>query len=109
MLHAGFIVKDRAAKTASTRPPRLRIDWHGGFKDADTTGGKSVQGTDWIESAQHFVQRHHNEPRVQNHFSSPSTKSKSTAARLRTHGLKITDSPKSAATANGPSTSTIQT
>src|SRR6266576_3834792 len=52
MLHAGFIVKDRAAEDRFYRDLLgFRMYWHGGFKDAgdDWWEIQVPDGTDWIE------------------------------------------------------------
>ena len=52
MLHAGFIVKDRAAEDRFYRDLLgFRMYWHGGFKDADNDWWEIQvpDGTDWIE------------------------------------------------------------
>ena len=97
MLHAGFIVKDRAAEDRFYRDLLgFRMYWHGGFKDADNDWWEIQvpEGTDWIEYMLNISSNaNHNERGVQNHFSLAVDKIQSTAARLRTHGLKITDQP----------------
>jgi len=52
MLHAGFIVKDRAAEDRFYRDLLgFRIYWHGGFKDTgdDWWEIQVPDGTNWIE------------------------------------------------------------
>jgi catechol 2,3-dioxygenase-like lactoylglutathione lyase family enzyme len=97
MLHAGFIVKDRAAEDRFYREILgFRMYWHGGFKDAgnDWWEIQVPEGTDWIEYMLNIPSNaDHNERGVQNHFSLAVDKMQSAAARLRTHGLKTTDQP----------------
>jgi catechol 2,3-dioxygenase-like lactoylglutathione lyase family enzyme len=97
MLHAGFIVKDRAAEDRFYRDLLgFRLYWHGGFKDADNDWWEIQvpEGTDWIEYMLNIPSNaDHNERGVQNHFSLAVDKIQSAAARLRTHGLKTTDQP----------------
>ena len=106
MVHAGFIVKDRAAED------RFYMDllgfhmyWHGGFKDVDRSAVASEKdndwweiqvpdGTDWIEYMLNIPSNaDHNERGIQNHFSFAVEHIKPGVALLRTHGLKTTDEP----------------
>jgi catechol 2,3-dioxygenase-like lactoylglutathione lyase family enzyme len=97
MLHAGFIVKDRAAEDRFYRDLLgFRMYWHGGFKEADNDWWEIQvpEGTDWIEYMLNIPSNaDHNERGVQNHFSLAVDKIQSAAARLRTHGLKSTEQP----------------
>jgi catechol 2,3-dioxygenase-like lactoylglutathione lyase family enzyme len=97
MLHAGFIVKDRAAEDSFYRDLLgFRMYWHGGFKDADNDWWEMQvpEGTDWIEYMLNIPPHaDHNERGVQNHFSLAVDKIQSCNARLRTHGLKTDDQP----------------
>jgi len=97
MLHAGFIVKDRAAEDRFYRDLLgFHMYWHGGFKDADNDWWEIQvpEGTDWIEYMLNIPSNaDHNERGVQNHFSLAVDKIQSAAARLRTHGLKTADQP----------------
>ncbi len=97
MIHAGFIVKDRAAED------RFYIDllgfrmyWHGGFKEVDNDWWeiRVPEGTDWIEYMLNIPSNANKQERgVQNHFSLAVEKIQSAAVRLRTHGLKTDDQP----------------
>jgi len=97
MIHAGFIVQDRAVEDAFYRDLLgFRMYWHGGFKDADNDWWEIQvpDGSDWIEYMLNISPRADKQERgVQNHFSFAVDKIQSAAARLRTHGLKSTDNP----------------
>src|SRR5436305_6419950 len=73
MLHAGFIVKDRAAEDRFYRDLLgFRMYWHGGFKDAgdDWWEIQVPDGTDWIEYMLNIPPKaDHGERGSQNHFS----------------------------------------
>jgi catechol 2,3-dioxygenase-like lactoylglutathione lyase family enzyme len=97
MIHAGFIVKDRAAEDRFYMDLLgFRMYWHGGFKDADNDWWEIQvpDGTDWIEYMLN-IPANANKPErgVQNHFSVAVDKIQSAAAPLRTHGLKTEDQP----------------
>ena len=97
MVHAGFIVKDRAVEDHFYRDLLgFRMYWHGGFKDADDDWWEIQvpDGTDWIEYMLNISPAADKQERgVQNHFSFAVDKIKPAAARLRNHGLKSTDEP----------------
>jgi catechol 2,3-dioxygenase-like lactoylglutathione lyase family enzyme len=97
MVHAGFIVKDRAVEDRFYRDLLgFRMYWHGGFKDADDDWWEIQvpDGTDWIEYMLNISPTADKQERgVQNHFSFAVDKIKFAAARLRNHGLKSTDQP----------------
>jgi catechol 2,3-dioxygenase-like lactoylglutathione lyase family enzyme len=97
MIHAGFIVKDRAAEDRFYRDLLgFRMYWHGGFKDADNDWWEIQvpDGTDWIEYMLNIPANANKQERgVQNHFSLAVDKIQSAAVRLRTHGLKTGDQP----------------
>jgi len=97
ILHAGFIVKDRAAEDRFYRDLLgFRMYWHGGFKDADNDWWEMQvpDGTDWIEYMLNISPTADKQERgVQNHFSLAVEQIKSAAARLREHGLKTTGEP----------------
>ena len=105
MIHAGFIVKDRAVEDRFYRDLLgFRMYWHGGFKDADNDWWEIQvpDGTDWIEymltpkSAAYKIIFLSSSRKLKPQWPS----SKPTVSRPPTP-------PKSAATANGRSTSTI--
>jgi catechol 2,3-dioxygenase-like lactoylglutathione lyase family enzyme len=97
MVHAGFIVKDRAVEDGFYRDLLgFRMYWHGGFKDADNDWWEIQvpDGTDWIEYMLNISPSADKQERgVQNHFSFAVERIKPTVARLRNHGLKSTDKP----------------
>lgn len=97
MVHAGFIVKDRAAEDRFYMDLLgFRMYWHGGFKDADNDWWEIQvpDGTDWIEYMLNISPTAGKQERgVQNHFSFAVEQIKPTVARLRMHGLKSTDEP----------------
>jgi len=97
MIHAGFIVKDRAAEDRFYMDLLgFRMYWHGGFKDADNNWWEIQvpDGTDWIEYMLNIPSNANKQERgVQNHFSLAVDKIQSAAALLRTHGLKTDDQP----------------
>jgi catechol 2,3-dioxygenase-like lactoylglutathione lyase family enzyme len=97
MVHAGFIVKDRAVEDRFYRDLLgFRMYWHGGFKDADNDWWEIQvpEGNDWIEYMLNISPyADHNERGIQNHFSFAVEQIKPTATRLRMHGLKSTGQP----------------
>lgn len=97
MVHAGFIVKDRAAEDHFYMDVLgFRMYWHGGFKDADNDWWEIQvpDGTDWIEYMLNIPPNaDHNERGIQNHFSFAVQQIKPAVARLRANGLKTTDEP----------------
>jgi catechol 2,3-dioxygenase-like lactoylglutathione lyase family enzyme len=97
MIHAGFIVKDRAAEDRFYMDLLgFRMYWHGGFKDADNDWWEIQvpDGTDWIEYMLNIpANADHNERGIQNHFSFAVEQIKPAVAHLRTHGLKSSDEP----------------
>ncbi len=97
MLHAGFIVKDRAAEDRFYRDLLgFRMYWHGGFKDAgdDWWEIQVPDGTDWIEYMLNIPSNaDHKERGIQNHFSFAVEQIKPAVALLRAHGLKTTAEP----------------
>jgi catechol 2,3-dioxygenase-like lactoylglutathione lyase family enzyme len=97
MVHAGFIVKDRAAEDHFYMDLLgFRMYWHGGFKDADNDWWEIQvpDGTDWIEYMLNIPSNaDHSERGIQNHFSFAVQQIKPAVARLRANGLKTTDEP----------------
>jgi catechol 2,3-dioxygenase-like lactoylglutathione lyase family enzyme len=106
LVHAGFIVKNRAVEDHFYRDILgFRMYWHGGFKDVDRSAVASEKdndwweiqvpdGSDWVEFMLNIpANADHNERGIQNHFSFAVEQIKPTAALLRTHGLKSTDEP----------------
>ncbi|HVO58858.1 MAG TPA: VOC family protein [Dongiaceae bacterium] len=92
LLHAGFIVKDRAALDRFYRDLLgFRMYWHGGFKDQDVDWEELQvpDGSDWIEYMLNIPENADQKERgVQNHFSLGVAKIQSTFERLKVHGLK---------------------
>jgi catechol 2,3-dioxygenase-like lactoylglutathione lyase family enzyme len=97
MVHAGFIVKDRATEDHFyVDLLGFRMYWHGGFKDADNDWWEIQvpEGTDWIEYMLNIPSNaNHDERGIQNHFSFAVEQIKPAVARLRVNGLKTTDEP----------------
>jgi catechol 2,3-dioxygenase-like lactoylglutathione lyase family enzyme len=97
MVHAGFIVNDRAAADHFYMDVLgFRMYWHGGFKDADNDWWEIQvpDGSDWIEYMLNIAPNaNHNERGIQNHFSFAVEKINPAATRLRMNGLKSTDEP----------------
>ena len=95
LLHAGFIVKDSAVEDRFYRDLLgFRMYWHGGFKDNDVDWEELQvpDGSDWIEYMLNIPGNADRRDRgVQNHFSLGVANMKSAFARLRVHGLKVTD------------------
>lgn len=97
MLHAGFIVKDRAAEDRFYRDLLgFRMYWHGGFKDA-TDDWWEIQvpdGSDWIEYILNIPANADAKERgVQNHFSLGVEKIQAAATLLRQSGVQKFDGP----------------
>jgi catechol 2,3-dioxygenase-like lactoylglutathione lyase family enzyme len=97
ILHAGFIVKDRAAEDRFYKDLLgFRMYWHGGFKDADDDWWEIQvpDGTDWIEYMLNIPAKAAAKERgVQNHFSLGVEKIQSAASQLQKSGLQKLDGP----------------
>jgi catechol 2,3-dioxygenase-like lactoylglutathione lyase family enzyme len=97
MLHAGFIVKDRAAEDHFYRDLLgFRMYWHGGFKDTgdDWWEIQVPDGPDWIEYMLNIPANADAKERgVQNHFSLGVEKIQSAASQLRQNGVEKFDGP----------------
>jgi catechol 2,3-dioxygenase-like lactoylglutathione lyase family enzyme len=97
LIHAGFIVKDRATEDRFYMDLLgFRMYWHGGFKDEDNDWVEIQvpDGTDWLEYMLNIAATaDHKERGVQNHFSLAVQEVKPALARLKTHGLKEADGP----------------
>ena len=97
LIHAGFIVRDRAAEDHFYRDLLgFRLYWHGGFKDSDTDWWEIQvpEGTDWIEYMLNISEyAKHDERGIQNHFSLAVEKIRTGEARLRANGLTSQDHP----------------
>ena len=97
MIHAGFIVKDRAVEDRFYRDLLgFRMYWHGGFKDADNDWWEIQvpDGTDWIEYMLNIpANANARERGIQNHFSLVVPEIKAAVAKLKADGLQTTDAP----------------
>ena len=97
MLHAGFIVNDRASEDRFYRDLLgFRMYWHGGFKDADNDWWELQipDGSDWIEYMLNIPGNADARERgVQNHFSLGVEKIQSAASQLRQSGVEKFDGP----------------
>ncbi|MGC1619816.1 MAG: VOC family protein [Candidatus Acidiferrum sp.] len=97
MLHAGFVVRDRAKEDKFYRDILdFNLYWYGGFKDQDTDWYEIQvpDGDNWIEYMLNIpANADHKELGVQNHFSLGVTDAKTAAAQLRKNGLQQFDGP----------------
>jgi catechol 2,3-dioxygenase-like lactoylglutathione lyase family enzyme len=97
LIHAGFIVKDRATEDHFYKDLLgFRLYWHGGFKDAgdDWWEIQVPDGTDWIEYMLNAPAAADAKERgIQNHFSLVVEQIKPAVARLRDHGLNTPGKP----------------
>jgi len=97
LIHAGFVVKDRAAENRFyVDLLGFRLYWYGGFKDdgVDWYELQVPDGPDWIEYMLNIpANADHKELGVQNHFSFGVKNVHDAAAQLRTNGLKAFDGP----------------
>ena len=93
LLHAGFIVRDRALEDRFYRGLLgFRMYWQGGFKDQDLDWEELQvpDGSEWIEYMLNIPANADGKERgIQNHFSLGVLEVKSTFARLKAHGLKV--------------------
>jgi catechol 2,3-dioxygenase-like lactoylglutathione lyase family enzyme len=97
IIHAGFIVRDRAATEHFYRDILgFRPYWHGGMKD-DQTDWVSMQvpdGTDWLEFMVNVSSDADQRLRgIMNHIAIGVTDIHATEQRLRDTGLKLTEEP----------------
>jgi len=96
LIHAGFIVRDRAAEDRFYKDILgFRVYWHGGMKDGQTDWAamQVPDGTDWLEymlnvEANPGLQ----ETGVMNHISLGVASMKDTQAKMEAHGWKPHDS-----------------
>jgi catechol 2,3-dioxygenase-like lactoylglutathione lyase family enzyme len=98
MLHAGFIVKDRAAEDRFYKDVLgFHVYWHGGRKD-DETNWVDMQvpdGTDWIEYMLNVpANADHHTLGVMNHIALGVTDIHAAEAQLRTNGWSGNEQPK---------------
>jgi catechol 2,3-dioxygenase-like lactoylglutathione lyase family enzyme len=92
LLHAGFVVRDRAAQDRFYRELLgFRMYWHGGMKDSDTdwVGLQVPEGEEWIEYMLNVASDASREERgVMNHFALGVASMKPAVAGLFARGLK---------------------
>ena len=97
LIHAGFVVKDRAAENQFyVDLLGFRLYWYGGFKDdgIDWYELQVPDGPDWIEYMLNIAaDADHKELGIQNHFSFGVKDVHAAAAQLRERGLKTFDGP----------------
>jgi catechol 2,3-dioxygenase-like lactoylglutathione lyase family enzyme len=97
LIHAGFVVKDRAAENRFyVDLLGFRLYWYGGFKDdgVDWYELQVPDGPDWLEYMLNIpVDADHKELGVQNHFSFGVKNVHDAAAQLRSNGLQTFDGP----------------
>jgi catechol 2,3-dioxygenase-like lactoylglutathione lyase family enzyme len=97
ILHAGFIVRDRAREDQFYRDILdFGLYWYGGFKDQDTDWYEIQvpDGNGWIEYMLNIpANADHKEIGVQNHFSLGVKDVQVAAAQLHKNGLKSFDGP----------------
>lgn len=97
LIHAGFVVKDRAVENRFyVDLLGFRLYWYGGFKDdgVDWYELQVPDGPDWIEYMLNIpADADHKELGVQNHFSFGVKNVHDAAARLRSNGLHTFDGP----------------
>jgi catechol 2,3-dioxygenase-like lactoylglutathione lyase family enzyme len=97
MIHAGYVVKDRAAEDKFYRDVLgFRTYWYGGFKDNDIDWYELQvpDGGDWIEYMLNIpANADHKEMGVQNHFSLGVKDANVAAEQLKKRGWKKFDGP----------------
>jgi catechol 2,3-dioxygenase-like lactoylglutathione lyase family enzyme len=97
LIHAGFVVKDRAAENRFyVDLLGFRLYWYGGFKDdgVDWYELQVPDGPDWIEYMLNIpTNADHKELGVQNHFSFGAKNVHDAAAQLHLNGLQTFDGP----------------
>jgi catechol 2,3-dioxygenase-like lactoylglutathione lyase family enzyme len=95
LIHAGFIVRDRAAEDHFYKDILgFRLYWHGGMKDGDTDWAamQVPDGTDWLEYMLNIEQHPDlQETGVMNHISLGVRDMKQAQAKLESHGWKPHD------------------
>lgn len=98
MIHAGFIVKDRAAMDKFYRDILgFHLYWQGGMKDGETSwvSMQVPDGTDWIEFMLHIDPNADQHLRgVMNHIALGVPSVKAAAIQLEKSGVKPTEQPK---------------
>jgi catechol 2,3-dioxygenase-like lactoylglutathione lyase family enzyme len=98
IIHAGFVVRDRAAEDAFYKDTLgFRLYWHGGMKDDETSwvAMEVPNGTTWLEYMLNISPTaDHHTLGVMNHISLGVTDIKAADARLIKNGWKPTEEPK---------------
>jgi catechol 2,3-dioxygenase-like lactoylglutathione lyase family enzyme len=98
IIHAGFVVKDRAAEDAFYKDILgFRLYWHGGMKDDETSwvAMEVPNGTTWLEYMLNISPTaDHHTLGVMNHISLGVVDIKAADARLIKNGWKPTEEPK---------------
>ena len=98
LIHAGFVVKDRASEDRFYKDILgFRLYWHGGMKEGETNwvAMQVPDGTDWIEYMLHIpADAYKKELGVMNHISLGVVSIKETDERLKKADVKYTDTPK---------------
>lgn len=98
MIHAGFIVKDRAAMDKFYRDILgFHLYWQGGMKDGETNwvSMQVPDGTDWIEYMLNVDPKADQRLRgVMNHIALGVPSVKEAAIQLEKNGVKLTEQPK---------------
>lgn len=97
LIHAGFVVKDRAAENRFyVDLLGFRLYWYGGFKDdgVDWYELQVPDGPDWIEYMLNIpADADHKELGVQNHFSFGVKNVHEAASQIHANGLQTFDGP----------------
>jgi|SRR5450755_1881653 catechol 2,3-dioxygenase-like lactoylglutathione lyase family enzyme len=98
IIHAGFVVRDRAAEDSFYKDILgFRLYWHGGMKDDETSwvAMEVPNGTTWLEYMLNISPTaDHHTFGVMNHISLGVTDLKAADARLIQNGWKPTEEPK---------------
>ncbi len=98
IIHAGFVVRDRAAEDAFYKDILgFRLYWHGGMKDDETSwvAMEVPNGTNWLEYMLNISPTaNHHTLGVMNHISLGVVDIKAADARLIKNGWKPTEDPK---------------
>jgi catechol 2,3-dioxygenase-like lactoylglutathione lyase family enzyme len=98
IIHAGFVVRDRAAEDAFYKDILgFRLYWHGGMKDDETSwvAMEVPNGTTWLEYMLNISPAaDHHTLGVMNHISLGVVDIKAADARLIKNGWKPTEEPK---------------
>jgi catechol 2,3-dioxygenase-like lactoylglutathione lyase family enzyme len=98
LIHAGFVVKDRAREDRFYKDILgFRLYWHGGMKEGESNwvAMQVPDGTDWIEYMLRIPADADKEMLgVMNHISLGVVSIKETDERLKKAGVKYTDTPK---------------